>query len=330
MAERMTKFVGYDFGDAHELPEHLETKEIFKTESWRMAMEVLRGSFVISSGRQYAQLCDMAVAAALIDEQDIPFDQTIFTAPEATEAIRAWKLAPSHTGKPNHTPGLVSGGHEFWWRMFGDAFAWRTEGAELLPNERAIVKRFRECGVGRGTSSTTTEELAALDKAVDDLRGAQHETSEQLAMRSLQWHLKASLHWLTHIRPRTDREDKSKDEWHSAKHEDRWRTGMITALETPEAGRTLYDKVLVKEAEALDILLEMSPEMLAQYDLEETRELYDEVLELYNQVHGEQLTALHSNERRQTSSRTTSALGVLGLSITEQHNGLYQAASDSV
>src|SRR6266536_6570223 len=108
MTERMeTRFAGYNFGTAHDLPKHLETKEIFKTDSWRIVMEILRGSFVISSGRQYAQLCDFAVAAALIDEQEIPLDRAILTAPEAREAIHEWKLAPGHTSKPEHTDGLI-------------------------------------------------------------------------------------------------------------------------------------------------------------------------------------------------------------------------------
>ena len=286
---RTTGPAGYEFGNAHKLPEHLKNNELFQSLSWQLAMEVLRGSFVISSGRQYAQLCDMAVAAALVQEWRIEFDRTIFEKPEAIEAIRAWGLAPSHTGRPKHTPGLIAGGHEFWWRMLGDAFAWQFDAsAQLLPDERAIVERFRECGVGRGTSSTTTEELAALNQAIDDLRGAKGEVSDQLAARALKWHLQAELHWLLHRRPRTD---------HGDIHESRWRSGMIAAVVTSAAERTLYDEVLIREVNALDEMLATHSEQLAANGLDSTRELYDEVLEAYNRVHPTaQLTTLHHRD----------------------------------
>ena len=252
---------GYEFGDAHSLPKHLESHELFQSSSWRLAVGVLRDSFVISSGRQYAQLCDMVVATAL-------------------------GLAPSHTGRPRHTPGLIAGGHEFWWRMLGDAFAWQFDAAaQLLPDERAIVERFRACGVARGTSSTTTEELAGLNAAIDDLRRAKGETSDQLAARALKWHLQAELHWLSHRRPRTDRGDT---------HESRWRSGMIAAVATPEAKRTLFDWVLICEVNALDNMLVQDAYTLVASGLEGTRDLYDEVLDRYNCVHPRaQLTALH-------------------------------------
>jgi hypothetical protein len=252
-------------------------------------MEVLRDSFVISSGRQYAQLCDMAVAAALVQELRIEFDRTIFQKPVAIQAIREWVLPPSHTGRPSHTPGLIEGVHEFWWRMLGDTFAWQFDAsAQLLRDERAIIERFRECGVDRGTSSTTTEELAALNQAIDDLRGAKSETSDQLASRALKWHLQAELHWQLHRRPRTDRQDT---------HESRWRSGMIAAAATPAAKRTLYDEVLIREVNALDNMLAMHPEELAANSLDGTRELYDEFLEVYNRAHPTaQLVTLHHGD----------------------------------
>ena len=303
----------YDFGTAHELPENLKDNELFQSSSWIIAKEVLRDSFVISSGRQYAQLCDMTIAAALIDEQGIPFDRTIFNEPDAIEAIQKWKLPPSHTGKPTHTPGLVEGGHEFWWRMLGDAFAWRFEGSELLPDEQAIAERFRACGIPRyQTSSSTYEELASLDRAMEDVREARFETSDQLAMRSLKWHLKVAFHWLSHKRPRTDRRD--------AAHEERWRSGMLAALDAPVAERTLYDQILVKQAGALDTLLAMTPEELTTHNLRPTRELHDEALNLYNYVHKSHLLALHHRSKIETTIpvRATSALGAVGLISTQE------------
>jgi hypothetical protein len=228
----------------------------------------------------------MVVAAALIKEMRIRFYRKIFTKPEAIEAICSWSLPPSHTARPTHTPNLVSGAHLFWWRMLEDAVAWTFDPkAQLLPDERAIIERFRECKIGRGTSSTTTEELAGLDRAIDDLRGAKGETSDQLAMRALKWHLQAELHWLTYKRPRLDRGDV---------HESRWRSSMLAAAKAPAGTRTIIDEVLLCEVRALDKMLAMSPEELAANGLKGTRELYDEVLDLYNRVHPEdQLTALH-------------------------------------
>lgn len=277
---------GYRFGKAHELPEHLKHNKLFRSLSWRLAIKILRDTFIISSGRQYAQLCDMVVAARLILERRIKFDQTIFDKPEAFGALEAWKLPPSHTARPKHTLGLVEGVHKFWWLMLRDAFAWVFDpSAQLLPDEKAIVERFRECGVGRGTSSTTTEELAGLNLAIGDLREAKGESSEQLATRSLKWHLQAELHWLTNKRPRSD---------HGDAHESRWRSAMVEAAATPRAERTVMDEVLLLEAKALNKLLAMDSAELEANGLVSTRELYKEVLELYNDKHPTaQLTTLH-------------------------------------
>jgi hypothetical protein len=281
----LSGIAGYDFGKAHELPERLKHSKLFRSLSWRLAIKILRDTFVISSGRQYAQLCDMVVAARLIMERHIKFDRTIFDQPEAFKALEAWNLPPSHTARPIHTPGLVEGAHKFWWLMLRDAFAWVFDPlAELLPNEKAIIERFGECGVGRGTSSTTTEELAGLNLAIDDLREAKGESSDQLATRSLKWHLQAELHWLTHKRPRSDRGDA---------HESRWRSAMVAAAATPAMKRTVVDDVLLLQVEALDKMLGMSPEELTANGLDSTRELYEDVLDRYNTVHKTQLATLH-------------------------------------
>lgn len=301
---------GYDYGNAHMLQDELRDKELFQGDFWPIAKEILAGSFVISSGRQYAQLCDMLIAAALTKEMNIPVDWEVFHSPETAEAVRHWELPRSHTGRPKHTEGLVPGVHEFWWRMLGDAFHFQYDETFELPDKHAIIERFRACGLAHGqTSSTTTEELASLSEAITDSRAAKNENSDERAMRSLQWHLLASLHWLSHKRPRTDRGDV---------HAIRWRDAMLDAASRPEDQRSLYDHLLIKQVDALDSLLSKSlDELEATPRLKYTRALYDEVIDLYNQKHpNEPIAALHRDRASQAFTslgELRPILGVVGL-----------------
>ena len=65
----------------------------------------------------------------------------------------------------------------------------------------------------------------------------------------------------------------------------------------------------------------MSSDELVMHGLEDTRELYDEVLDVYNHVHGRRLIALHRHHEESEAMalpfRTTTALGAAGLTSLE-------------
>ena len=95
-------------------------------------------------------------------------------------------------------------------------------------------------------------------------------------MQSLQWHFLASLHWLSHKRPRHDRGDV---------HADRWRDAMAIAITIPEDKRGVYDHLLVRQIQELDRLIDMPSDELIRHGLTYTQTLYDKAAKLYIEVH---------------------------------------------
>lgn len=314
----------YHYGtERHEdpfgLPEHLKDNEIFKRPFWAEMRELFKGSFVVSSGRQYGQFCDMIAIAAMWREMGKEVDWEVLDSPLVLEAIRSWENVPDiHTASPENTPGLVPGVFEFWWRMFVDAMHHQFDHSHLLITESAIEKRFKKAQVGLGqTSSTTAEEIAGLNSAVADIRDARPAgkmwSSDELVLKSLKWHLKVSMHWLSHNRPRRDRR-RGGDV-----HADYWREGMVAARDVPVDERTMYDHLLVKQADALDYLLNTHPSDLQNDpELIDVQEKYYEVLKKYNDVHKDEanyepIIALH---RKNETSRHLGVAGVLGAVMT--------------
>ncbi len=266
--------------------------ELLKNPFFREMLEFLIGSFVISSGRQYGQFCDMVPLAAMWQEGDLPVDWDILNpnpnddpeaydiAQHAIDLIRRLKLPDDHTQAPGNVEGLTPGVLEFWWLMEIDAFHWRYDpDYQLLANESEIKKRFAKCGVPLGSSSNTTEERAAMNVAIGYLRDDESMRTasvDDLIVKSFKPHLEVALHWQVNPRPIRNR-SKGGDV-----HAERWRDGMVKALETPESERTPYEHLLVRTSYLLDFFVDMHPSEFDDLEMAETRELYDEVVELYN------------------------------------------------
>jgi len=291
----------YGYGAALTLTDpKLQESEVLQTDFWRITEKILADTFVVSNGRQYAQFCDMVATTALIDEMGIEVNWDVINSPDAIAAVRSWKLPGSHTLKPTHcdpihSENLVSGSFEFWWRMQCDAFRWRHDPKfQLLPNEEAIEDRFESCRIMPGeTSSSTVEEIAALNNAIGDVRNDEmlrYANSSTLAARGIKWHLKSARHWLSHKRPRTDGGDV---------YAIRFRDSMLAAARTPEDQRSIYEHVAVQHVDALDTFLAIAPEERAYNPhLQRMNKLHDRVVELYNIRHPQErdITVLHRPE----------------------------------
>jgi|GEM_PF-2024802 len=266
--------------------------ELLQNPFFHEMLEFLIGSFVISSGRQYGQFCDMVPLAAMWQESGRPVDWDILNpnpnsdpgaydiAQLAIDLIRRLKLPDNHTQAPGNVDGLTPGVLEFWWRMQVDAFHWRYDpDYQLLANESDIKKRFAQCGVPLGSSSNTTEERAAMNAAIGYLRDDESMRTagvDELIVKSFKPHLEVALHWQTNPRPIRNR-SKGGDV-----HAERWRDGMVKALGTPETDRTPYEHLLARTSYLLDFFVDMHPDEFDDPGMAEVRELYDHVVALYN------------------------------------------------
>lgn len=281
----------YDYG--HMFDDLTEADhELLRNPFFREMLEFLIGSFVISSGRQYGQFCDLVPLAAMWQESGKPVDWAILNpnpdddpeandiAKRAIDLIGRLRLPDDHTQAPNNVEGLRPGVLVFWWRMLGDAFHWRYNPEyRLLANEVEIKKRFAECGVPLGSSSNTTEERAGMNAAIGYLRDDEAMRTagvDELIMKSIKPHLEVALHWQVNPRPIRNR-SKGGDI-----HAELWREGMVKALKIPENERTPYEHLLARTSYLLDFFVDMHPDEFDDPMMADARELYDEVVELYN------------------------------------------------
>ncbi len=278
---------GYDFGEeAFKLQEKHRHLEVFQSPSWLALKELLRGSFVTSSGRQYAQQHDLVVGAAILNEEGFGFDNSIFDNPAVFDEIGSWGLPPSHTLSPSRTRGQVAGVYQAWFITAGELFKWQAgDDIKLRTTDDEVALLFEGLGLERGaTSSTTQEELAGMASALNDIAGSPSRTSDELALRSLKYHLNASLHWLSHNRPVLK---KAHD-----RRADLWRNGMIESIAKSADERTLYDMILVKQAKMLETIASLPEQTLADDPtLASIRKLHDKALSMHSEVHDETLTS---------------------------------------
>lgn len=293
------------------VPERLEDHELFKRPFWKEMRDFLIASFVFSSGRQYGQFCDMIAMTALWKEMGKEVDWEVLNSPLTLEVVRSWDIPDMHTSAPKNTDGQIAGLYEYWWRMLVDAMHAAYDPGYLLLNKRGMEKRFEHAKVEIGpTSSTTPEEVSTMNEAVGDIRDKLPDsgewTADEVIAKSLKWHLRVSKHWSHFNRTR---KDKSKG---GDVHEDYWRNGMIRAAATPIEERTIYDHLLVRQADALDFLLNTPDEdLLDNFELIETKELYYEALSLYNNAHKNKEDALSLHRSNEVLNRLGIA-GVLG------------------
>lgn len=303
--EMMKPPAGYEYGRMFDNLTEADY-ELLQNPFFQEMLEFLIGSFVISSGRQYGQFCDMVPLAAMWQESGKPVDWAILNpnpdqdpeaddiAKRAIDLISRLKLPDDHTQAPNNVEGLRPGVLVFWWRMLVDAFQWRYDSEYQLPaDELAIKKRFAECGVPLGSSSNTTEERQGMNAAIGYLRddeAMRTASVDELIMKSIKPHLEVALHWQVNPRPIRNR-SKGGDV-----HAELWREGMVRALETPENERTPYDHLLARTSYLLDFFVDMHPDEFEDPVMADARELYDEVVELYNKntvEHNERLDRLN-------------------------------------
>jgi hypothetical protein len=276
---------GYDYGEALVLPVHLQDKEVFARPFWKDQEGLLAGSFENSGGRQDKQACDQALAALDMKERGEIIDEEVFGSPDVVEGIRSWSVPPSHTKAPQKAEGQVPGVYHFWWLAQRDLFHWAYDPHFELPTNEQLAKRYEEeCGVELYvTSSTTADEMNTIYMAFDALRSdteARIRGADDFAFRHCIYpHITGVLHWGTFRRPRTDGGDR---------HEPRWLKAMALAADTLPDERTLYDRILVRQAQALARLVAMTPEELTTQGYAEMRKRHDRAVAIVNRNNPDQ------------------------------------------
>ncbi|HTE58280.1 MAG TPA: hypothetical protein VK694_06055 [Verrucomicrobiae bacterium] len=281
---------GYQYGDAFPRPEGCEDNEIFDHEYWGYMKELLAGSFVVSSGRQYDQFNAQVLGAMELLARGIYPDYEVIGSQDIVAAVRTDELPKHHTKSPANIAGQVAGVYHFWWLAQTDAVRLLSDPDFELPTRQQIEDRYEKvCGVKIGeTSSTTWEEMEAIHSAFGKVREDPEVSTmgpDQFALRHcLPSRFGVLIHWAVHNRPRLDRG--------TDRHEPRWRTSMLAAAAKPPDQRGLYDAMLLREARAVKELLVMGPDELAKRECTDLLNRHNRAIDLLNQRGGEQLTTI--------------------------------------
>jgi len=269
------------------LPEHLQDHPVFKDPYWFTLREVVAGSFVVSGGRQDKQLCEEIAYALLHKEEGGVPNYDVLDAPEVVETLRHWTLPAPHTRAPlrkriaQDGEMQVAGVYHFWLLAYRDAVRVVNEPDFTLPSDKALRRRYRDCGVRLyATSSSNGDELNTIRAAFGDIRQDTEVVTGGLdrfiQRHCLLPHMAGLVHWASVPRTRIDRGDP---------HEPRYRTAIKYAAERPPAERTRYDRLLIREGLNLRHILSMEWDELVEKDLEEIKETHDDAVKLHNDTH---------------------------------------------
>lgn len=281
---------GYQYGEAFPRPEGYEESEIFDHEYWGYMKELLAGSFVLSSGRQYDQFNAQVLGAMELQARGIYPDYEVIGSQDIVAAVRTEELPKHHVTSPAKIAGQVAGVYQFWWLAQTDAVRLLSDPDFELPTRQQLEDRYEKvCGVKIGeTSSTTWEEMEAIHSAFGKIRDDPEVRTMGPSQFALQHCLPSRfgvlIHWAVYNRPRRDRG--------SDRHEPRWRTGVLAAAAKPPEQRGLYDAMLLREARAVKELLAMGPDELAKREYNDLLSRHNRAVDLLNQRGGEQLTTI--------------------------------------
>lgn len=278
---------GYPYGDALAIPEHLQGHPVFLDPYWDLLQEVVAGSFAVSGGRQDKQFCEEIAYELLHKEEGGVPNYKVLYAPQVVETIRSWKLPPPHTRSPlrkriaQDGEQQVAGVYHFWLLAYRDSVRLVHEPDFTLPSDKALRRRYRDCGVRLyATSSSNGDELNTIRAAYSDIREDPEVVTGGLdrfiKKHCLLPHMAGLVHWAAVPRTRTDRGDP---------HEPRYRTAIDYAAKKPPHERTRYDRLLIREGLNLRDVLSMKWSELVKLDLEEIRETHDDAVRLHNDTH---------------------------------------------